>query len=465
MVAAGTALMLSTVVALLDAQNPRDRHNPGPERFSSRVVASGLENPWEVTWGPDGYLWITERTAFRVTRVNPADGSRHVALVLGDVYQVSVQDGLMGMALHPDLLRSRGHDYVYLAYTYDADPGPGLARRLRVRRYTYDAVRQTLASPSDVLDDLPAHDDHGGGRLAFGRDGTLYLSRGDQGSNFLQNYCNPIRAQDLPLARDVSARDWSSYQGKLLRLNPDGSIPADNPVLNGVRSHVYTYGHRNVQGLAFGPDNLLYASEHGPSSDDEVNLITAGKNYGWPHVAGFRDDRGYAYANWSAASPEPCQSLKFDVLRPPSSVPAATESSWQHPDFVEPLATLFTVPAAYDFATLRNATAAPGGLEVYAAAAIPDWDRSLLVTGMRVGVLYRLKLRDDGKAIDGPPLEYFRAADRYRDLAVSPDGRHIVLVTDNFGSTQNARDQRTGTLAHPGAVLEFTYTPGSREEQ
>ena len=102
---------------------------------------------------------------------------------------------------------------------------------------------------------------------------------------------------------------------------------------------------------------------------------------------------------------------------------------------------------------------------MYAASAIPDWDRSLLVTGMRVGVLYRLKLRDDGKAIDGPPLEYFRAADRYRDLAVSPDGRHIVLVTDNFGSTQNARDQRTGKLAHPGAVLEFTYTPGSREEQ
>ena len=78
------------------------------------------------------------------------------------------------------------------------------------------------------------------------------FSRGDQGSNYLQNYCNPIRAQDLPVARDVSARDWSLYQGKLLRLNPDGSIPADNPVLNGVRSHVYTYGHRNVQGMAFG---------------------------------------------------------------------------------------------------------------------------------------------------------------------------------------------------------------------
>ena len=256
-------------------------------------MASGLENPWEVTWGPDGYLWITERTAFRVTRVNPADGSRHVALVLGDVYQVAVQDGLMGTGPGTRTCCARAATTMCTWRTPTMRiQAPGQARRLRVRRYTYDAVRQTLASPSDVLEDLPAHDDHGGGRLAFGRDGTLYLSRGDQGSNFLQNYCNPIRAQDLPLARDVSARDWSSYQGKLLRLNPDGSIPADNPVLNGVRSHVYTYGHRNVQGLAFGPDNLLYASEHGPSSDDEVNLITAGKNYGWPHVAGFRDDRG-----------------------------------------------------------------------------------------------------------------------------------------------------------------------------
>ena len=137
----GVLLACGLAATLGGAQNPRDQHNPGLETFTRRVVTPGLENPWEVTWGPDGYLWITERTAFRVTRVNPADGSRHVGLTLAGVYTKDVQDGLLGMALHPDLLRGRGRDFVYLAYTYDADPGSGLTLRMRVRRYTYDAKR------------------------------------------------------------------------------------------------------------------------------------------------------------------------------------------------------------------------------------------------------------------------------------------------------------------------------------
>ena len=232
----------------------------------------------------------------------------------------------MGLALHPDLLQSRGRDFVYLAYTYDADPGAGVTRRMRVRRYTYDAAAQTLGSPLDLLDNLPAHDDHGGGRLAIGPDGKLYLSRGDQGSNWLVNYCNAIHSQDLPSAGDVAARNWTTYQGKILRMELDGAIPADNPAIGGVRSHIYSYGFRNPQGLTFGSTGLLYASEHGPSTDDEIDLIQAGKNYGWPHVAGFNDDRAYAYANWSASSPAPCASLKFDSLNPPPSVPSAKES-------------------------------------------------------------------------------------------------------------------------------------------
>jgi PQQ-dependent dehydrogenase (s-GDH family) len=463
--AASVILAASTAVALVHAQNPRERHNPGPERFASRVVATGLSNPWEVTWGPDGYLWVTERTAFRVTRVNPADGSRHVALTIEDAYQAVVQDGLLGLALHPDLLRGRGRDYVYLAYTYDAGPGPSLNRRLRVRRYTFDQARQTLTEPHDLLDNLPAHDDHGGGRLIFGPDGMLYLSRGDHGANFLANYCLPNRALDLPKAAEIQARDWSTYQGKMLRLTPDGAIPPDNPLLDGVRSHIYTYGHRNIQGMAFAPDGRLYASEHGPSTDDEINLLAAGKNYGWPQVAGFRDDQSYAYANWSASAPEPCRSLKFDVLAPPPSVPQMKESAWQHPDFVEPIATLFTVPADYDFRRFRNATIAPGGLDVYTAAAIPDWNRSLLVIGMRAGAVYRLKLSADGSAVLGGPIEYFRALDRYRDLAFSPDGQRVFLVTDNFGTVVDGDGKFTSALEHPGALIEFTFVPDSRARQ
>jgi PQQ-dependent dehydrogenase (s-GDH family) len=454
--ACGAIVVTSGVLAV--AQNPRDRQPPGPEAFQARVVATGLENPWEVTWGPDGHLWVTERTGFRVTRLNPADGSRRVALTLDDVYQSVDQDGLLGLALHPDLLRGRGRDYVFVAYTYDRDAGPGVARRIRIRRHTYDRTSQTLKSPRDVLADMPAHDDHGGGRLAVGPDGKLYFTRGDLGGNWLANFCNPILSQQLPSAADVRARNWRAYQGKVLRLNLDGSIPADNPVLGGVRSHIHSYGYRNPQGLAFGAGGLLYASDHGPSTDDEVDLIVAGKNYGWPFVAGFKDDHAYVYANWSASAPEPCPSLTFDSLRPPVSVPRVKESAWEHPDYTAPLATLYTVPADYDLATQGNATIAPAGIDVYASAAIPGWANSILVTGMRTGAVYRLKLSADGRAVDGSPLAYFRAANRYRDLAISPDGRRIYVSTDDHGATSDASGRRTDALENPGALLEFTYT-------
>src|SRR5215218_5216304 len=109
--------------------------------FSSRVVATGLKGPWEITLGPDDYLWVTERLAGRVVRVNPKDGAMVPAIVIPAVYPgTSWHEGLLGMALHPDLLKGVGRDYVYLAYTYDADPGSALSRNLKLRRYTYDAA-------------------------------------------------------------------------------------------------------------------------------------------------------------------------------------------------------------------------------------------------------------------------------------------------------------------------------------
>jgi PQQ-dependent dehydrogenase (s-GDH family) len=455
--AGACGVFLAAFGALVLAQNPRLQHNVGPEVFDTRVVTAGLENPWEVTWGPDDRLWITERTGFRVTRVNPADGSKKVALALDDVYQASVQDGLMGLAFHQEFLRGKGLDFAFVAYTYDKDPGPAVVRRMRISRFTYDSRLEALTAPTVVLDDMPAHDDHGGGRLAVGPDGKLYLTRGDQGSNWLANYCNTIHSQDLPTREQVQAHDWTNYQGKILRLNLDGSIPADNPVLGGVRSHVYTYGHRNPQGLAFGPAGLLYSSEHGPSTDDEVNLIASGKNYGWPRVAGFKDDQAYVWANWSASS-VPCKTLSFNPLAIPPSVPQASETSWEHRDFVAPLATLFTVPAAYDLRASGNATIAPAGIDTYTSTVIPNWANSILVTGMRTGAVYRLKLSGDGRRVMGEPIEYFKANDRYRDIAISPDGRRIFLVTDSFGATADAQGQRTESLANPGALVEFTYT-------
>ena len=418
--------------------------------------------PWEVVWGPDDHLWITERTGRRVVRVNPGSGAVTPALSVVESYDPagSWHEGVLGLALHPDLLKGAGHDYVYVAYTYDADAGPALSRRLKVRRYTYDTAKMTLADPLDLITNLPAHDDHGGGRLVVGPDQKLYLTRGDNGGNWLANYCTPIKSQLLPTAAQIAAGDWSTYEGKILRLNLDGSVPADNPLLNGVRSHIYTYGHRNPQGLGFGPTGLLYSSEHGPGTDDELNLIVAGGNYGWPHVAGYRDDRGYVYANWSQSKDVPCASLKFQEFGElPASVPRQRETEWSG-TFVPPLRTFFTVAENYDFQKSGGATIAAGGLEVYAAQnGMPGWATSVLQTGMTMGRVYRVKLSEDGRSAIGASEELFRTANRYRDLAIGRDQRSFYFVTDNngLGRTTDPKGASVRTFANPGSVLEFRY--------
>jgi PQQ-dependent dehydrogenase (s-GDH family) len=430
--------------------------------FAFRVVATGLNAPWEIAIGPDSYLWVTERIGRRIVRVEPATGRVVPAVTIDESYDPgrTWHEGVLGLALHPDLLEGAGSDYVYVAYTYDADAGRALARRLKVRRYTYNPEAQSLAAPVDVIADLPANDDHGGGRLVIGPDRTLYLTRGDHGSNWLDNACLPNPAQVLPTASQIAARDWSSYGGKILRMNLDGSIPDDNPLLNGVRSHVFSYGHRNPQGLQFGPTGLLYSSEHGPGTDDELNLIEAGGNYGWPHIAGYRDDRGYVYADWSASAGVPCASLTFDEFDPPPSVPRHQESAWTG-TFAPPLRTFFTVPEDYDLRESGSATIAAAGLEVYAAGGIPGWATSILQTGMTTGRVYRVTLSEDGRTAVGESEELFRAANRYRDLAVGPGGRTFYLATDNdgFGQTLDLNDARVDTFANPGAIVEFTYRP------
>jgi PQQ-dependent dehydrogenase (s-GDH family) len=432
--------------------NPRAVWSNPPESFEMRVVADGFEDPWEVTWGPDGYLWITERTGKRVVRVNPANGERKVAVTIDEVQQRLGQDGLLGLALHPDFLR--GSDYVYLMYTYDADAGQDEDRRAKIRRYTYEPRTETLSDPSDVLGDLPHGPDHGASRLAFGPDGKLYASRGDHGSNFLAYHCLPIRAQELPTAEEIRARNWRGYEGKILRINPDGSIPDDNPILNGMRSHVFSYGHRNPQGMAFGSDGRLYAAEHGQDTDDEVNRIEAGRNYGWPLIAGFKDDQYYAYANWSASA-TPCEDLVYG-REIPDSVPVTRESDVDVPDFAPPLATFFTVPSTHDTRVLGNATAALTGLDVYSSPAIPGWNPSILVASLVSGTIFRIPL-DPATGEAGEPLTYFKTQNRYRDLAVASDGRRIYAVTAPSGRTLTAEGEFVPRVAHPGALIEFTY--------
>lgn len=196
----------------------------------------------------------------------------------------------------------------------------------KVVRLTYDGATGTLRDPVELVAGLPASNDHQALRLKIGPDRKLYLTIGDVGNNQLGNFCRPIESQRLPTGVELGRREYTSYVGKVLRIELDGSVPRDNPRLNGVVSHVYSYGHRNPQGIDFGPDGTLYSTEHGPKTDDEVNVVLAGANYGWPHVAGFSDGRAYEYARWAEASTD-CAELRFSDLAIDPSVAREPESS------------------------------------------------------------------------------------------------------------------------------------------
>lgn len=429
------------------------------EPFGFRVVTSGLSFPWEITWGPDNHIWTTERTGKRVTRVDPATGNKITAVTIAEVYQTAGQDGLLGMALHPNLLRGTGEDYVYVAYTYSIN-GTDAGRRVRIRRYTYNSATETLGAPVNLLSNLSASNDHNSGRLKFGPDGKLYYTHGDQGANQFNNRCNDILAQNLPTAGEVTAQDWSNYPGKILRMNPDGSIPADNPVINGVRSHIYSYGHRNVQGLVFGPGGALFACEHGPRSDDEVNRILPGRNYGWPRVAGYNDNRNYQYIIWSS-SPD-CNTTAYTEATIPNGATVLDESTFSDPAFEPPVFTLFTKNSGYSFNAdfVQWPTVAPSSIDYYnvGAAGIPNWGRSLLVVSLKRGIVYRLLLGPTGLTIPADTIPYWYTQNRYRDLAMNPDKRTFYIATDNTGSTSGPSGASTTTLNNPGAILEFQYT-------
>lgn len=449
----------------------------GSKAFERRVLVSGLENPWEVTWGPDGQLWVTERTGKRVTRIDPATGARKPAIQIDEVSAPGGQDGLLGMALHPELLKGRGKDFVYVSYTYVdkakaavpyiAEPdSPYRHLYLKVVRLTYSAAQATLSNPVDVLTGLPAGNDHVSGRLKLGPDGKLYLGLGDRGHDQLGNFCLPIEAQRLPTADEMRQGNYIAYVGKSLRINPDGSIPRDNPKLEGVVSHVFTYGHRNPQGLDFAPDGTLYAAEHGPKTDDEVNILKSGANYGWPNVAGFQDNQAYEYARWADAS-TPCSQLRFSDLEIHPSVPREPESAFRKP-FTEPLATLFTVPTGFNFRDpacngvdfICWPTVAVSSIEHYQSGAkgIPGWDRVLLVTTLKRGSLYVVPLDAGGKAVAGPISRYFQSENRYRDTAVHPDGRTIYVATDSGGVAQSLSGGLATKMQDPGSILVFTYS-------
>lgn len=445
--------------------------NATSPEFSRSVLASHFKNPHDLVWGADNFLWLTEQQTGNIIRVNPETGkSKVIFTVLDMTYDQDSQNGLLGLALDP-LFTQKNHRFVYISVsvknpkTLDKnDPNQTI-----IRRYTYNPSTETLTQPIDLITGLPSSHDHQGQRLIIGPDHKLYFTLGDQGANQLGYLFQPNQAQVLPTATQIKQHDFHAYAGKILRLNLDGSIPTDNPNLNGVVSHIYSIGHRNPQGLTFTPNGVLLSSEQGPNSDDELNLIVKGGNYGWPNVAGYKDNNGYAYADYAAATGDKSalQDPAQNGLKAPQGVPVSQESDFKAPNFIQPLKTLFTVSNDYNFndSTCGKAsyicwpTVAPSSLTFYAGGknAIPDWQDSVLIPALKRGVIFRVKLDPSHHVTLGDAIPMFRAVDRYRDVVVSPNGDTLYAITDTSGSVQLDDGSVTSTLAHPGAIMKFSY--------
>lgn len=308
------------------------------------IIAENLNIPWEVTFLPNGEILVTERPG-TLRKIWP---DKKVITVEG-VYHVG-EGGLLGMALHPDFERTR---WIYLYLTTKIPEG--FANR--VERYYFESDR--LTERTVIIDSIPGAAYHDGGRIAFGPDGYLYITTGDAGN-------------------EDSAQDINSLAGKILRIRDDGTIPRDNPFGNAV----YSYGHRNSQGLAWDEQNRLWATEHGRSGVlsgfDELNLIEKGVNYGWPVIQG--DE-------------------KAEGMRTPM-VNSGPDETW-----------------------------APAGA-VYL-------DNRIFFTGLRGESLYEAKISSDGT------VEYIRAHwqgtfGRLRAIQKGPDG-YFYLTTSNTDGRGNPR--------------------------
>lgn len=225
------------------------------------VIARDLQIPWEIVFLPDGSFLITERVG-NLVRI---DSNSEERISVSGVEHRG-EGGLLGMDLHPDF---ENNSYIYLYMT--TVEGGGLSNR--VERYTFDLENNSLNNKTEIISDIPGAIYHDGGRISFGPDGLLYIATGDAG---VEN----------------SAQNKNSLAGKILRINMDGSIPEDNPFGN----EVYSYGHRNVQGLTWDEEGRLWATEHGRSGIlsgfDELNLIERGANYGWPIIQGDESREG-----------------------------------------------------------------------------------------------------------------------------------------------------------------------------
>lgn len=240
------------------------------------VIAENLDTPWALAQLPDGKLLVTERFG-RITRIDPTGKEDPVVITTLENVKELGEGGLLGIALHPEFMKNK---FVYLYFTYSSIGNDTLNRVVRM-----ELNGDTLENEQIILDRIPGASNHNGGRIAFGPDNMLYIGTGDAQ--------NPTQAQLT-----------TTLAGKILRVTDDGKSAPGNPFDNAV----FSYGHRNVQGLAWDSSGGLWATEHGRSGIesglDELNVIVRGSNYGWPAIEGDKTQQGMVIPAYNSGPTE-----------------------------------------------------------------------------------------------------------------------------------------------------------------
>lgn len=333
--------------------------------YSIREVKSGLYIPWEMVNAPDGSIWFTQRHG-SISRLNPVTGETKQLIFEQEVSINNGEGGMLGLALHPDFPNT---PEVFCSYNYLLN---GNDYREKIVVYEYNPITDALTFNRLIKDGIEANVIHNGSRLLISNN-KLYMTTGD--------------ANDLSFPQNTS-----SLNGKILRYNLDGTIPSDNPIPG---SPIWSFGHRNPQGLAMMGTKLV-SSEHGPSNDDEINIIEPGRNYGWPNVEGY------------------------------CNLPVE--------------ATFCNANNVYEPAKSWTPTIAVCGIDFYTHPLFPQWQNKLLLASLKNQALYVLTFNADQNTVisqvDIPEVSF----GRIRDVLAAPNGK-IYVSTSNSNSVNNKIDK------------------------
>ena len=355
---AGVLLVFASMTVIAEERTVESRSGP----VKVETLADGLENPWGMAFLPDGRVLVTEK----VGTLRIVDKKGAVSDPIKGVPEVAAsgQGGLLDVALDPDF---KTNSLVYLSYSEPGDGGAGTAvARGKLSDMTLDDVKVIFSQKPKV-----DGGNHFGSRLVFAPDGKLFVTLGER-------------------FKFEPAQDLQSHLGKIVRINPDGSVPDDNPFVgkDDALPEIWSYGHRNVQGAAINPKTgKLWTIEFGPKGGDELNIPEPGKNYGWPVVSWGTHYDGE------------------DIPNPPTQ-----------PEFTD---------AIYHW----NPVISPSGMTFYTGDVFPDWQGNILIAGLSSTAIVRLTLDGDKVASE----DRIAMGSRIRDVVQGPDGVVYALTDGGDG--------------------------------